>query len=197
MARRKKSSAANNGQPPPADPGQLSLDENGSHDEEEDGSQLQEPSEEQPFQRIEGLERYVQNMREEHSDAYGKLKEELSASEKSGASKNQKISLLQQALAGAQSKVKTLSAHVNASKTEHVAKLNAAELTARTRVASAREDERSKASSRDSQLLDLRSQLKSLKTSNTNHTSQILRRLPLKYYTLYGILVHGIRTADL
>jgi hypothetical protein len=30
-----------------------------------------------------------------------------------------------------------------------------------------------------------------------NHTSQILRRLPLKYYTLYGILVHGIRTADL
>jgi hypothetical protein len=63
MARRKKSSAANNGQPPPADPGPLSLDENGSHDEEEDGSQLQEPSGEQPFQRIEGLvERYVQNM---------------------------------------------------------------------------------------------------------------------------------------
>jgi hypothetical protein len=30
-----------------------------------------------------------------------------------------------------------------------------------------------------------------------NHTSQILRRLPLKYYTLYGILVQGIRTADL
>jgi hypothetical protein len=74
---------------------------------------------------------------------------------------------LQQALAGAQSKVKTLSDHVKASKTEHVAKLNAVELTAKTRVALAREDERSKAYSRDSQLLDLRSQLKSLKTSNT------------------------------
>jgi hypothetical protein len=34
-------------------------------------------------------------------------------------------------------------------------------------------------------------------TKAPNHTSQILRRLPLKYYTLYGILVHGIRTADL
>jgi hypothetical protein len=77
MARRKKSSVANNGQTLPADPGPLSLDENVSHDEEEDISVLQEPSEEQPFQRIEGLERYVQNMREEHSDACGKLKEEF------------------------------------------------------------------------------------------------------------------------
>jgi hypothetical protein len=31
----------------------------------------------------------------------------------------------------------------------------------------------------------------------SNHTSQILRRLPLKYYTFYGILLYGIRTADL
>jgi hypothetical protein len=31
-----------------------------------------------------------------------------------------------------------------------------------------------------------------------NHTPQILRRLlPLKYYTLYGISVFGIRTPDL
>jgi hypothetical protein len=34
-------------------------------------------------------------------------------------------------------------------------------------------------------------------TPQSNHTSQILRRLPLKYYTLYGISVFGIRTADL
>jgi hypothetical protein len=31
----------------------------------------------------------------------------------------------------------------------------------------------------------------------TKRTPQILRRLPLKYYTLYGISVFGIRTADL
>jgi predicted permease len=34
-------------------------------------------------------------------------------------------------------------------------------------------------------------------TEKTNHTSQILRIIPLKYYTLYGISVFGIRTADL
>jgi hypothetical protein len=91
MAQSKKSSAGNNGQPPPTDPGPLSLDENGSHDEEEDGSQLQEPSEEQPFQPIEGLEHYVQKMQEEQSDACGKLKEELSASEESGAKKTKRF----------------------------------------------------------------------------------------------------------
>jgi hypothetical protein len=32
---------------------------------------------------------------------------------------------------------------------------------------------------------------------SANHTSQILRRVPLKYYTLYGISVFGIRTTDL
>jgi hypothetical protein len=36
-----------------------------------------------------------------------------------------------------------------------------------------------------------------LRVRRPSHTPQILRRLPLKYYILYGISVFGIRTVDL